>query len=92
MPGNECGDGKRGRVETDDADDSNKIEGVTNGAARETTELGVEAGSAAPCIICVGDDPQHTQSACRGDAGLAHVECRAEAAVHRIANNSDSGW
>jgi len=44
MSGNdECGDGKRGRVETVDAsihdtDDSDKIEGVTDGAARETTE------------------------------------------------------
>jgi hypothetical protein len=37
MPGNdECGAGKMGRVETED--DSDMIEGGTDGAARETTE------------------------------------------------------
>ena len=52
-----------------------------------------EVGS---CTICLsGDHPKPTQSgcACRGDAGLAHVECRAEAAAHRMANADEySGW
>ena len=34
------------------------------------------------CFICYDDDPQPIQSGCgcRGDAGLAHVNCRAKAA------------
>jgi hypothetical protein len=37
------------------------------------------------CTVCLNDDPPPIQSgcACRGDAGLAHVECLAEAAEHR---------
>jgi tetratricopeptide (TPR) repeat protein len=42
------------------------------------------------CIICLCNDPDPIQSgcACRGDAGLAHVECRAEAASHRTGNGT----
>jgi hypothetical protein len=51
------------------------------------------ASSAAPkrrghqsgtCFICLGNDPTPIQSGCgcRGDGGLAHVECRVEVAVH----------
>ena len=38
------------------------------------------------CIICLDTDPRPMQSgcACRGDAGLAHANCRAEAAAHRF--------
>jgi hypothetical protein len=47
------------------------------------------------CIICLESDPPPIQSgcACRGDAGLAHVECRAEDAAHRMASsNTTKGW
>jgi hypothetical protein len=47
------------------------------------------------CTICLCGDPPPIQSgcACRGDAGLAHVECRAEDAAHRMANSNDrAGW
>jgi Tfp pilus assembly protein PilF len=47
------------------------------------------------CIICLDGDPRPIQSgcACRGDAGLAHVECRAEDAAHRTKNRGDvEGW
>jgi pentatricopeptide repeat protein len=47
------------------------------------------------CIICFGDDPSPIQSgcACRGDAGLAHVECRTQDAAHRMANSKQrDGW
>jgi hypothetical protein len=48
------------------------------------------------CIICLCDDPSPIQSgcACRGDAGLAHVECRTQDAAHRMANSKqrDDGW
>jgi len=48
------------------------------------------------CIICLNSDPMPIQSgcACRGDAGLAHVECRAEAAVHRFKDTEGEfdGW
>jgi hypothetical protein len=39
------------------------------------------------CIICLSAEPPPIQSgcACRGAGGLAHVECRAEAAAHRMA-------
>jgi len=53
---------------------------------------GPEAGA---CIICLSDDPPPIQSgcACRGDAGLAHVECRAMAAAHRIKSTQKlDGW
>jgi tetratricopeptide (TPR) repeat protein len=53
------------------------------------------ASDGGACIICLDSDPLPIQSgcACRGDAGLAHVECRAEAAAHRIANsNNHDGW
>ena len=44
------------------------------------------------CIICLDAEPEPIQSgcACRGDAGLAHVKCRAEAAVHR--QESADAW
>jgi hypothetical protein len=47
------------------------------------------------CTICLDTDPLPIQSrcACRGDAGLAHVECRAMAAAHRLANTKvRDGW
>jgi tetratricopeptide (TPR) repeat protein len=47
------------------------------------------------CIICLDGDPRPIQSgcACRGDAGLAHVGCRAEDAAHRMKNRGDfEGW
>jgi tetratricopeptide (TPR) repeat protein len=45
---------------------------------------GSEAGA---CIICLNEEPPPIQSgcACRGDAGLAHVECRAEDAAFFMA-------
>jgi hypothetical protein len=54
---------------------------------------GVSEGGA--CIICLESDPPPIQSgcACRGDAGLAHVECRAKDAAHRVASsNTAKGW
>ena len=48
-----------------------------------------------PCIICLDADPEPIQSgcACRGDAGLAHVMGRVEAAVHRQkSTGSCEGW
>jgi tetratricopeptide (TPR) repeat protein len=47
------------------------------------------------CTICLDNDPLPIQAgcACRGDAGLAHVECRAMAAAHRLANGKlVDGW
>ena len=40
------------------------------------------------CFICLSDEPPPIQSgcACRGDAGLAHVECRVKAASHRYSS------
>jgi tetratricopeptide (TPR) repeat protein len=55
----------------------------------------VHGSEAEVCIICLQSDPPPIQSgcACRGDAGLAHVECRAMAAAHRTANsNTYNGW
>jgi Tfp pilus assembly protein PilF len=53
------------------------------------------AADGGACIICLDSEPPPIQSgcACRGDAGLAHIECRAEAAAHRMANrNTCDGW
>ena len=52
------------------------------------------------CVICYDGDelPRPIQSgcACRGHAGLAHVECRAEYAAHRMASEPElldlSAW
>jgi hypothetical protein len=55
---------------------------------------GNAAKDASVCIICldVGDPPPiQSGCGCRGDAGLAHVGCRAEAAVHRIRFEDDPG-
>jgi tetratricopeptide (TPR) repeat protein len=43
------------------------------------------------CIVCLDGNPRPIQSgcACRGDAGLAHVECRAKDAAHRMKNRGD---
>jgi hypothetical protein len=61
-----------------------KKSSTTAGCAPMAAEPG--GGSwAGACIICLSNgDPLPIQSgcACRGDAGLAHVECRAEAAAH----------
>ena len=34
------------------------------------------------CTICLDGEPIQSGCACRGDAGLAHIECRAMAAAH----------
>jgi tetratricopeptide (TPR) repeat protein len=51
---------------------------------------------ASVCIICLdAGDPPPIQSgcACRGDAGLAHVGCRAEAAAYKVRSSGDTrGW
>jgi hypothetical protein len=47
------------------------------------------------CIICLESDPPPIQSgcACRGDAGLAHVECRILAAEHKQKSSGGlGGW
>jgi hypothetical protein len=58
---------------------------------------GSAAEGASVCIICrdVGDPPPiQSGCACRGDAGLAHVGCRVEAAVHESRSHmyDFSGW
>ena len=44
-----------------------------------------------PCIICLENDPQPIQSgcACRGHAGLAHIECRIKVAEHAQQSSTD---
>jgi hypothetical protein len=69
-------------------------------ATSKPSKAAVAAGSgsgseAGTCTICLESNPPPIQSgcACRGDAGLAHVECRAMAAGHRMANNNTyEGW
>jgi hypothetical protein len=61
-------------------------------ATLRSTVGGSDVGA---CTICLDSEPPPIQSgcACRGDAGLAHVECRAEAAAHRTAHASNrGGW
>jgi hypothetical protein len=51
---------------------------------------------ASVCTICldVGDPPPiQSGCACRGDAGLAHIGCRAEAAAHKVRSSGETrGW
>ena len=69
---------------------------VTKTVAATAARAGARVGSCVgTCIICLDSDPSPIQSgcACRGDAGLAHVECRAEAAAHRLKNSkTPDGW
>jgi hypothetical protein len=54
-----------------------------------------DAEGASVCIICLdAGDPPPIQSGCgcRGDAGLAHVGCRAEAAAHRARSVDTRGY
>jgi hypothetical protein len=46
------------------------------------------------CIICLETDPPPIYSgcACRGDAGLAHIECRVLAAAHRQQSTGKLNW
>jgi hypothetical protein len=53
------------------------------------------ADGAPVCIICLdAGDPPPIQSGCgcRGDAGLAHVGCRAEAAAYKARSGDTDGW
>jgi hypothetical protein len=64
------------------------------GGARAQGGGGTATG-ASVCTICLdAGDPLPIQSGCgcRGDAGLAHVGCRAEAAEHRSRSRDTSGW
>jgi hypothetical protein len=63
--------------------------------SRPTAVAKASASDGGACIICLDSEPAPIQSACacRGDAGLAHVDCRAEAAAHRMASSSNcNGW
>jgi hypothetical protein len=65
---------------------------TTSRPAHATTANASDGGA---CIICLCDDPSPIQSgcACRGDAGLAHVDCRTQDAAHRMANSNQwDGW
>jgi hypothetical protein len=56
------------------------------------TPVAVAGGSdAGACVICLDLNPPPIQSgcACRGDAGLAHVECRISAATHKHKSSAD---
>jgi hypothetical protein len=63
--------------------------GPVKTASRAAGAGGRGGSHVGPCTICLDSDPPPIQSgcACRGDSGLAHVECRAEAAAHRMKNN-----
>ena len=52
-------------------------------------------GNGGSCIICLQSRPPAIQSGCgcRGDAGLAHIKCRVQAAEHKQKSTGDlSGW
>jgi tetratricopeptide (TPR) repeat protein len=66
-------------------------------AVRVTAEMGRSPtrDTSSVCIICldVGDAPPiQSGCGCRGDAGLAHVDCRAEACAHRARGGIRDGW
>jgi hypothetical protein len=65
--------------------------------APSSATTGSSESSGGSCTICLDKDPPPIQSgcACRGDAGLAHVECRAQAAAHRMRHTDPMnilGW
>jgi hypothetical protein len=69
----------------------------SSAATRRTNHVAASAGASdgRACIICLEPDPQPIQSgcACRGDAGLAHIECRILAAEYKEKSSGDmQGW
>lgn len=52
------------------------------------------AGEIGACIICLDTTPQPIQSgcACRSDGGLAHIECRVQAAASQQAQLGHNVW
>jgi hypothetical protein len=69
---------------------------IASAAGSAPTQPGRGAAKGASvCIICldVGDPPPiQSGCGCRGDAGLAHVGCRAEAAAHKSRSGDTEGW
>eukprot|EP00035_Acanthoeca_spectabilis_P028750 m.471916 g.471916 ORF g.471916 m.471916 type:complete len:401 (-) comp31906_c0_seq1:149-1351(-) len=66
--------------------------GVTPVPPQPQGSAAAEEDSGPRCIICLsGGDPPPIPSGCgcRGAAGLAHVACRAEAAIHATLKNPD---
>jgi hypothetical protein len=59
-----------------------KYRTATSGASRAAAAAADDGGV---CTICLESDPPPIQSgcACRGDAGLAHIECRISAAEYQ---------
>jgi tetratricopeptide (TPR) repeat protein len=58
-------------------------------AGRRGTAFG-----AGECVLCLGSEPPPMQSgcACRGEAGLAHAECRIAAALAQAAARGPQVW
>ncbi len=52
------------------------------------------AAEAAACFICLDTSPPPIQSdcACRGDGGLAHIDCRVQAAATQQAQRGIDVW
>jgi hypothetical protein len=59
--------------------------------SRATPVAAAGGSDAGACVICLDPNPPPIQSgcACRGDAGLAHVECRISAATHKHKSSAD---
>ena len=55
-------------------------------AVRHTPVIATCAVNGEACIICLESDPPPIQSgcACRGDAGMVHVDCRLTAGAHKM--------
>ena len=54
----------------------------------------MENGNDGRCFICLDTSPPPVQSgcACRGDGGLAHIDCRVQAAVLQQAQRGNGLW
>ena len=55
------------------------------------TKMAADGGA---CIICLDTSPPPIQSgcACRGDSGLAHIDCRVRAAASQQAQRGSDAW
>jgi tetratricopeptide (TPR) repeat protein len=69
--------------------------GKRSASRRSTPFSRADNSGGGSCIFCLESDPPAIQSgcACRGDAGLAHVECRIMAAEHKQKSTGGTeGW
>jgi hypothetical protein len=68
--------------------------GATTAKKPSSSTTSASQSDGGVCTICLESDPPPIQSgcACRGDAGLAHIECRISAAAAKHQSTGNPAW